>query len=341
LSATRLRARTIPPAGDPPGSGQTSKGSNGPRGLRTLFVVAVVIMVVGVAIVLITRSSSHQNASPNTHGGNTPTTAAAGAGATTAKHGDDSGDNPKVSQPVTLPTVFASGWELRPGGSFGGANLQSLADPSGRFPGILRVQYPAGSVSPTVTAADNAPVGGAQMYLDRQGVTPSDSLDLRYFVRFPAGFDFVKGGKLPGLFGGTANSGKKIPDGTNGTSTRYMWRSGGRGEVYAYLPSSQSHGTSFGRGNWTFTPDPWHEIEQAVDLNIPGNSDGRIRVWFDRKLVLEQTGVVFRTTDSLKLEGLFFSTFFGGGDASWATPVSTHVDFADFALGPGPQGGTS
>jgi hypothetical protein len=293
----------------------------------------VVIIVVGVTVVVVTRSSDH-NASPAGAAGRTDP---ASGGANKA---DDSGDDTKVSEPVTPPALFASGWELRSGGSFGRHNLQMLSDPSGRFPEILRVQYPAGSASPTVTASDNAPVGGAQMYLLRQGVGPSDSLDLRYFVRFPSGFDFVKGGKLPGMYGGTVNNGKKIPNGTNGLSTRYMWRSEGRGEVYAYLPTSQSHGTSLGRGNWTFTPGPWHEIEQAVDLNVPGQSNGRIRVWFDSKLVLDQTGLVFRTTDSLKIEGLFFSTFFGGGDPSWATPVNTYVDFADFALGPGPQGGT-
>jgi hypothetical protein len=292
-------------------------------------------MIIVIGVTVVATRTSHHNTSPAAAAGGTDA-ASSGAG-----KADDSGDDAKVSEPVSLPSLFASGWELRPGGSFGGHNLETLSDPSGRFPEILRVRYPAGSASPTVTASDSAPVGGAQMYLLRRGLAPSDSLDLRYFVRFPSGFDFVKGGKLPGLFGGTVTSGKKIPNGTNGLSTRYMWRSEGRGEVYAYLPTSTTHGTSLGRGDWTFTPGPWHQIEQAVDLNVPGQSNGRIRVWFDGKLVLDQTGLVFRTTDSLKIEGLFFSTFFGGGDPSWATPVSTYVDFADFALGPGPQGGTA
>jgi hypothetical protein len=295
--------------------------------LLVLLTVVVVVVVVGAIVVVVNRSSRS----------NPPAGAESGAGGTVptssgAQSGGKSGDDAKLSQPVSLPAIFASGWELRPGGSFGGANLESLTDPSGRFPEILRAHYPAGSASPTVTENDHAPVGGAQMYLFKQGVEPSDALDLRYFVRFPSGFDFVKGGKLPGLFGGTVNNGKKIPNGTNGLSTRYMWRNEGRGEVYAYLPTSQTQGTSLGRGNWTFTPGPWHEIEQAVDLNVPGHADGRIRVWFDGKMVLDEGGLVFRTTDSLKIEGLFFSTFFGGSDSSWTTPVSTYVDFADFTL---------
>jgi hypothetical protein len=29
---------------------------------------------------------------------------------------------------------------------------------------------------------------------------------------------------------------------------------------------------------------------------------------------------------------VFFSTFFGGHEASWATPVDTFIDFADFVV---------
>ncbi|WP_181449171.1 polysaccharide lyase [Nonomuraea aridisoli] len=43
-------------------------------------------------------------------------------------------------------------------------------------------------------------------------------------------------------------NGGRIPDGTNGLSTRFMWRANGAGEVYAYLPTSREHGTSLGRG---------------------------------------------------------------------------------------------
>lgn len=228
--------------------------------------------------------------------------------------------------------LFRQGWTRRSGGSFGLGNLEVLHDPSGPFPTFLRVHYPAGSASPTVTKSHDAPVGGAQLYLYRNGLAPTDAADLRYDVRFPVGFDFVKGGKLPGLFGGRVNNGRHIPDGTNGLSTRYMWRAGGDGEVYAYLPTSKAHGTSLGRGNWRFTPGTWHRIEQRVELNHPSKADGRVQVWFDGRQVLDQRGLEFRTVAELQIDGLFFSTFFGGSDPSWASPAATHVDFADFDL---------
>ncbi|NET48353.1 MAG: hypothetical protein F6K09_06420, partial [Merismopedia sp. SIO2A8] len=124
----------------------------------------------------------------------------------------------------------------------------------------------------------------------------------------------------------------KIPDGTNGFSTRFMWRKDGEGEVFAYLPNSSDFGTSIGRGSWRFQPGKWHHIEQEVVLNDPGRENGRIRVWLDGEQVLDREDLIFRSTSELKIEGIFFSTFFGGGDKSWATPKDVYIDFADFSV---------
>jgi hypothetical protein len=218
--------------------------------------------------------------------------------------------------------------------NWGLKNAQAIQEAGGSVSNFLRVVYPRGSASPTVTRATGAPVGGVQFYADL-GLAPRDSLHLGYYVRFAPGFDFVRGGKLPGLFGGTVGSGGHIPDGTDGFSTRLMWRKGGDGEVYAYLPSSVQHGTSLGRGRWRFIPGRWYLVEQAVRLNTPGQANGRIELWIDERPVLSRTDLVFRTTPDLKIEGILFSTFFGGGDTSWATPRTTHADFGAFAVGDG------
>ena len=118
---------------------------------------------------------------------------------------------------------------------------------------MLVVHYPAGSASPTVSRERGRPVGGAQVRA-WLGTPPADSMHLRYAVRFPPGFNFVKGGKLPGLYGGVGNTGRRIPTGEDGFSARVMWRKHGDGEVYAYLPTSREHGTSLGRGGFRFIP---------------------------------------------------------------------------------------
>jgi hypothetical protein len=92
-------------------------------------------------------------------------------------------------------------------------------------------------------------------------------------------------------------------------------------------------GTFLGCGNWNFSPDgKWHHLQQTIRLNDIGKSNGRIDICYDGKLVVSQENITFRTTSNLKTNGILFQTFFGGGDKSYATPIDTYADFADFAL---------
>ena len=68
-----------------------------------------------------------------------------------------------------------------------------------------------------------------------------------------------------------------------------------------------------------------------------------MHIWLDEVPVFSHTQLLLRTVYGLKIEGVFFSTFFGGGDPSWAPPHDTHADFAHFAtssqrIGCGPNG---
>jgi hypothetical protein len=239
-----------------------------------------------------------------------------------------------------LEAFLGNGLRFTGDGDFGLDLARLVPDPARPGGTALRVTYLTGSAS----RSTGGPEGGLQAYLELpEG--PVEALDLIYRVRFPPDFDFVKGGKLPGLYGGTATGGGEIPDGTDGFSTRYMWRAGGAGEVYAYLPTSRGHGTSLGRGCWWFEPGRWTEIHQRVLLNRPDAADGRVLIWQDGRLVLDASGLRFRTTGELRIDGLFFSTFFGGSDSTWASPMDQYTDFAGFRLGPPtgpppPAGGT-
>jgi len=250
--------------------------------------------------------------------------------ASCAPSGSASAPTPSATAPGARD-FFGPQFVAEAHGSFGLDRTRVLPSDDPRFARILRVSYPAGSASQESARTDGTPEGGAQVYLLlRDG--PIDVLYLRYYVRFPEQFDFVKGGKLPGLFGGTATAGGRIPDGTDGFSTRYMWRRDGDGEVYAYLPTSVDHGSSLGRGSWTWPTGRWICVEQKVKLNAPGRSDGTVAVWIDDRQVYQVSGLVFRTAADLKVDGLFFSTFFGGSDKSWVTPQNQYADFAAFAV---------
>ena len=87
------------------------------------------------------------------------------------------------------------------------------AEPKGKS---LRVTYPKGSLGPNE--------GGGVF---RQKLPPLSSRSLSYRVLFEKGFDFRRGGKLPGLGGGKANTGGNKPTG-DGWSARYMWGEDGK-----------------------------------------------------------------------------------------------------------------
>ncbi len=191
---------------------------------------------------------------------------------------------------------------------------------------VLRVAYPKGSVNPGNAAA---PQGGAGfIYRMRRGATRAC---LSYKVRFPDGFAFVKGGKLPGLFGGDAPRGCTPREVNKGFSARLMWRTGGAGELYAYAPDrATACGQSLSRGAWTFQTGRWIAVSQEIDLTGSLESGDRILLSIDGNTVPYK--LQLRSSSATLIDGLLFSTFFGGSDPSWASPGDQFADFADFAI---------
>lgn len=194
----------------------------------------------------------------------------------------------------------------------------------------LRVSYPAGGVGPGE--------GGGQWKLEFGASYPE--LYCAYRLRFRPGFDFVKGGKLPGLAGGVANTGGDKPTGADGWSGRMMWREGGQIVQYTYHPDQP---TEYGEdmpwdlgGQRHFVPGEWHLVEHRVVMNTPGESDGALEGWLDGELVFSRAGIRFRDAADFAVDLFYFSTFFGGSDASWAPPADTYVDFDEFIVADAP-----
>jgi len=61
----------------------------------------------------------------------------------------------------------------------------------------LQILYPKGSNAPR-----NDPQGGTEFYAHPLDLLTARNVTLQYSVYFPSDFDFVKGGKLPGMYGG-------------------------------------------------------------------------------------------------------------------------------------------
>ncbi|KAH8828439.1 polysaccharide lyase family 14 protein [Flagelloscypha sp. PMI_526] len=179
--------------------------------------------------------------------------------------------------------------------------------------------------------------GGAQFQNVWDSSANFQSMLITYELGFPSKFDWVKGiyyisqRTVPTLHG---CSGGSQPHGDDCFSTRLMWRASGSGEVYAYMPtpnnicSSKSiscnddFGVSISRGSV-------HGIRITLFADI---ANGQIQLYFNDVLALKQTDLQLRSSTSLTANGLFFSTFFGGSDSSWATPDTTFTYYRNISM---------
>jgi polysaccharide lyase-like protein len=97
---------------------------------------------------------------------------------------------------------------------------------------MLQLFYPKDSVNPA-----RRPQGGSEFYAKPLDISKANNVTLEYQVFFPSDFDWVKGGKLPGLYGGHTRCSGGNPA-LDCFSTRMMWRAGGAGELYLVRPGS-------------------------------------------------------------------------------------------------------
>lgn len=195
---------------------------------------------------------------------------------------------------------------------------------------VIEIYYPKGSYDPGSMVAMGKPVGGVNIrYKFKES---ADCLYLSYDLMFPDGFDFVKGGKLPGLYGGRGNTGGKIPNGHDGFSTRFLWLDEGGGAVYSYLPTSKVWGTALGKNRWKYIPGRWHKVTQKIKLNTPSYKNGVMKVWIDNNLVYQNDSLTYRYTDDLKIDGILFSSFFGGNKTIFASTKNTFLDVKNIVI---------
>lgn len=59
-------------------------------------------------------------------------------------------------------------------------------------------------------------------------------------------------------------------------------------------------------------------------------ANGRLETYIDGDLAFELKKVVFRTRNDTGFESVHFSTFFGGGDKSFASTKNEYIYFKDF-----------
>ena len=112
-----------------------------------------------------------------------------------------------------------------------------------------------------------------------------------------------------------------------------MWRTGGMGELYTYLPPyttagyeanevqcnvppysecNPEYGNSIGRGAFNFTSGERGTVAMRVLLNDAGVSNGELELWYNGESVISVGGLIIRDSDEGRIRGLMMQTFFGG-----------------------------
>ena len=190
----------------------------------------------------------------------------------------------------------------------------------------IKVLYPEG--------AKQSGNSGAQWFIDLNGA--HESMYFSYWVRFDPDFDFVLGGKLPGLGGATS-----FDDRTHEWSGRLMWRENGWAEFYIHVPDA--HQNDPGDRFWwntegfqaVFVPGRWHHIEIHLKMNTPGEDDGLAEGWFDGVKAASYPGFNFRDTGTAdaSIAWVFFSTFFGGSSSDiWNASKDEYARFDELIV---------
>lgn len=211
-------------------------------------------------------------------------------------------------------------------------NMSIAADPVNPDQKVLHITYQAGEEGGGEGMAFNAPLNAKY-----------EHLIFEYDVYFDPEFDWVKGGKLPGLCSYEDSPTGCIENSTfEGFSIRYMWRENGAFYVYVYNPEKVEecgdYYPALGTSTVYLKRGQWQHLKQEIYLGKANKQDGYVRVWIDGVLFYEITDIMLRTSSDVSINGAAIDSFFGGSDSSWAPKTPQHAYFDNFAIARPPAG---
>ncbi|PPQ78581.1 hypothetical protein CVT26_005321 [Gymnopilus dilepis] len=206
--------------------------------------------------------------------------------------------------------------------------------------------YPKGSVNPKgeIPGGFGLYVSGPPSFAERLATASEATFGYRMMLQKDWEWPMVA------LVGGrtdVANASTYGPDGV--------------GELYAYLPltadnatqlsavpprsmPNSDYGFSVGRGAFRLDHaiGNWVTIAFRIKMNGVDSKDGKndlippcpltgeVEIWVDGNSVIKVEGLTIRTSDSGRIKGMHFQTFFGGCHGKdWASPKDQRAWFAD------------
>jgi hypothetical protein len=188
-------------------------------------------------------------------------------------------------------------------------------------------------------------------------VFPTDSITFSYDVFFGDDFDFVRGGKLPGVCLSSSKSGCATGGDwkADAGSIRPMWRADNGKDPfiigYVYFPNKKGPkhaydqqgddyqkatrpGDRTGHDVWIkerplSLDRGWNSLKVFVKLNTPGKKDGILEMTVNG-VTRRVEDVMYRDSAEVKLNKARIVSFFGGGSNDWNSPKDTTISFKNF-----------
>jgi hypothetical protein len=222
--------------------------------------------------------------------------------------------------------LFAEGFDdprLLERGWYDGSRFKISAPDAHAGKGCIEYHWPRGATSPDSSS------------VIRRGFEPSASVYVRFYLKLSKGWGWTGRQYHPHLVQLMTTENGKYHGPAASHLTLYIEPVGGKLRLAATDIQNQDapHGLTQGplRGGYNgklydsqevlFNDDRWHRVEAVFKLNSLDqqrnrpNADGELRGWFDGKLVVERTDVIFRSTDfpNMKLNQLLVAPYFGPG----------------------------
>lgn len=236
------------------------------------------------------------------------------------------GDKPVADLSNSPDVFFAESFDddqLLRRGAYDGRNFQISSNRPYAGAGCIEFAFQDGATTPT-------PSSGF-----RRLFPPSDEVYLRFHIRLSENWGWSGRSYHPHLVNLLTTENSKYHGPAASHLTLYVEPSGGKLRLAATDIQNKDapHGLTQGplRGGYNgklydssdvlLDDAQWHLVEAMFKLNTLDrandrpNTDGVLRGWFDGKLVIEHTDVVFRTTDfpEMKLNQFLLLPYFGKG----------------------------
>lgn len=192
---------------------------------------------------------------------------------------------------------------------------------------------------------------------------PTTGVELGYRVYFPPGFDWSKGGKLPGVCWGkqTNDCATGSEWSTTSGSFRVMWRENGQAIGYAYLALTNkasnagnkamqmNQGPDFtkavrlnqtnksGLDIWHKTgrqlqlKTGWNTVLMQLKMNDPKGANDEIRLTING-VTNTVKDASLRSDDAIKFNMVNIVVFRGGNGSDWESNRDSYVDLDSFSV---------